>query len=103
VLYRFLRIQHAVLIVNSTNIVRGCAKRRCCHTVIFLHANFPSLSTPTRQARKNNSEGKHMFKNNFDFTDLINRLTRNKELNKVADAQLNAYKTKVAYYSTAFF
>jgi len=44
-----------------------------------------------------------MFKNNFDFTDFINRLTRNKERNKVADAQLNVYKTKVAYYSTAFF
>lgn len=44
-----------------------------------------------------------MFKNNFDFTQFINKLTRNKERNKVADAQLNAYKTKVAYYSTAFF
>lgn len=44
-----------------------------------------------------------MFSNNFNLTGFIDKLARNKERSKVADAQLDEYKTKVVYYSTVFF
>lgn len=39
-----------------------------------------------------------MFNNNFDLTRMIDKLVRNKEPNKVADAQLDEYKTKATFY-----
>lgn len=45
-----------------------------------------------------------MFISNFDLSRMIEKLIRNKEPNKVADTQLNEYKTKAMfYYTTAYF
>lgn len=40
----------------------------------------------------------------FDLTRMIEKLMRNREPNKVADTQLDEYKTKAAFYtSTPYF